>query len=204
MSETTPRERRHERTRQEILNTAMAIIREKGADKLSLREVARRIDYSPSGLYEYFASKDALVEAICTESDSRLLRHMKAVPPGDDPTAYLANIGLAYLEFARQNPHHYFFLFGNREADISAFDIEAHRADYPDDPILIGLDAVDRAITAGAINPRGQDVLTITYQFWATLHGMAMLQLQYFKTFPVAFEEADRAGIETLIRGMRA
>ena len=79
--DTTPRERRAERTRKAILDTAMQLIVEKGPDKLSLREVARRIDYSPAGLYEYFGSKDELVEAACSEADRRLGLYLNAADP---------------------------------------------------------------------------------------------------------------------------
>lgn len=206
MSETTPRERRHQRTRQDILNMAMRIVREKGADKLSLREVARRIDYSPAGLYEYFANKDALIEAICVEADARLQTKMLAVSRHLDPMTYLEELGVAYVEFARQNPEHYIFLFSNREIEFSVneYNVEDHRKEFPDDPFLIALNAAEAAIEAGFIDPRGQDAFALTYQFWALVHGMSMLQVQLFKSFPVEFEKADREGIRALIRGMGA
>jgi len=202
--DTNPRERRHKRTRAEILEAAIAIIREKGADKLSLREVARRSDYSPAGLYEYFANKDALADAICEESNLRLLNRMRAVPTDLPPTEYLVQLGRAYIDFARQNPEHFLFLFSNHEVEMPTFDIDTYRADFPDDPFLIAVEAAQRAINTGAIDPRGQDAITITYQFWAMMHGMAMLQVQYFKSFPVAFETADIEGIRTFVRGLGA
>jgi AcrR family transcriptional regulator len=46
--ELTPRQRRAMNTRQSILDAAREIISERGVYGLSLREVARRIDYSPA------------------------------------------------------------------------------------------------------------------------------------------------------------
>ncbi|NJN55580.1 MAG: helix-turn-helix transcriptional regulator, partial [Anaerolineae bacterium] len=58
MDELTPRERRHLRTKDAILDAARLIIKEQGADALSIRAIAEQIDYSPAGLYEYFGSKE--------------------------------------------------------------------------------------------------------------------------------------------------
>ena len=57
MTTTAPRQRRHEKSQQAILDIAAKLIVEHGHEKLSLREVARQADYSPAGLYEYFKSK---------------------------------------------------------------------------------------------------------------------------------------------------
>ena len=68
MAKRTPRERRYARTRQEILDAAMELVQEKGPDKLSMRELARRVDYSPAGLYEYYENKDEIIVASLTGS----------------------------------------------------------------------------------------------------------------------------------------
>ena len=49
------------RTQQAILDAARAIIHEQGPDKLSMRAIADRIDYSPAGLYEYYGSKEEII-----------------------------------------------------------------------------------------------------------------------------------------------
>ena len=60
--------RRKQRNRelmvQEILPTARAIMREEGAAALSLHELARRIDIRTPSLYNYFASKGDLYDAL--------------------------------------------------------------------------------------------------------------------------------------------
>ncbi|MCB0074139.1 MAG: helix-turn-helix transcriptional regulator, partial [Caldilineaceae bacterium] len=50
--ELTTRERRALRTREAILDAARQIISRQGADALSMRAIAKAIDYSPAGLYE--------------------------------------------------------------------------------------------------------------------------------------------------------
>ena len=47
-----------------MLQAARTLLREVGAEKLSLRGVAKQAGYAPSALYEYFDGKAALIEAV--------------------------------------------------------------------------------------------------------------------------------------------
>jgi AcrR family transcriptional regulator len=205
----TPRERRAERTRKAILDTAMQLIVEKGPDKLSLREVARRIDYSPAGLYEYFGSKDELVEAACSEADRRLGLYLNAADPALPPGEYLVELGLAYVRFARENPEHFLFLFGNRDASFE--ELLPLDDDFQDDEnwgehdpnFALLINAVQRAIDAGVIETREDfNTLEAAYTLWAQAHGMATLQARYIPHLTVNYASADRLAIRLLIAGL--
>jgi AcrR family transcriptional regulator len=76
-----PRERRFQRTRQAILDAALAIIREEGPAALNMRALAERSDYSAAGLYEYFGGKDEIIAAVCQEGHDRLASHMRRGDP---------------------------------------------------------------------------------------------------------------------------
>jgi AcrR family transcriptional regulator len=207
---TTPRERRAERTRQAILDATMQLIVEKGPDNLSLREVARRIDYSPAGLYEYFDGKDELVEAACREADLRLSTYLRAVPEDLPVEKYLLETGLAYVRFARENPEHFMFLFSNRETSFDALfpegktDITPDKDWTKDDPNFgILYHAVLRAIERGVVVTRPDyGPLEIAYTLWAMAHGLATLQASYQHEFPVDYAVADRHALRLTIAGL--
>ena len=78
MSPVTPEalERRRDRTRQEILDAAWALCREQGLTQLSLRELAGRIGLRAPSLYSYFASKDAIYDAMFAQGQHQLADHM--------------------------------------------------------------------------------------------------------------------------------
>ncbi|MBN1563018.1 MAG: TetR/AcrR family transcriptional regulator [Anaerolineae bacterium] len=207
--DTTPRERRAKRTRKAILDTAMQLIVEKGPDKLSLREVARRIDYSPAGLYEYFGSKDELVEAACSEADRRLGIYLNGVDPALPPGDYLVELGLAYVRFARENPEHFLFLFGNREANFEHMlpledDFQTDEDWGKHDPnFALLISAVQRAIDADVIQTRaGFDTLEIAYTVWALAHGMASLQARYMPHLRLNYAATDRHAMRIMIAGL--
>jgi AcrR family transcriptional regulator len=54
----------HEGRRDEILRVALGLFASKGIEGTGLREIAERIGVSQPALYHYFASKDALVDAV--------------------------------------------------------------------------------------------------------------------------------------------
>ena len=113
MTDSTPRERRYARTRQAILDAARQLIAEQGLDKFSLRELARRVDYSPAGLYEYFSSKDEIVTAVAAEGFDRLSAYLDRVASDLPPAERLVAIGLAYVGFAHNNPDYFTLMFSD-------------------------------------------------------------------------------------------
>lgn len=60
----TPRARHRLQTREEILDTALAVMAEQGAAALNLTEVARRVGLRQSSLYQYFDSRTAVYDAL--------------------------------------------------------------------------------------------------------------------------------------------
>jgi len=204
----TPRERRHARTRQDILNTALELIMEKGADNLSLREIARRVDYSPAGLYEYFGSKEEIIDAVCVEADERFYQMLKAVDNSLPLRDYIIELGMAYINFACENTEQFLFLYTNFVADITQIEtvdnvIDMQALINPDNSFGMFYHVVQQAMDAGLIKPHtDMNTLDIVYAIWSLVHGMAMLQVRYLKHFPYDFSQADRNTIEALLDGL--
>ncbi len=199
---TTPRERRQERTRQAIITTALKLLVEKGPHKLSLREIARRIDYSPAGLYEYFDSKEDLIQAVCAEADERLRNVLNAVDGSLPVDEYIVELGLAYIHFARDNPEHFTFLFTRQEVEQPEAPIRLDEID-PQDSFMILYNAVQRAIDAGVIQSgEGYGPLEISYSLWAVVHGAATLQAHHLRKFPLDFLNTDRRALQVYLQGL--
>lgn len=60
----TRREREIEAMKELIISTAKEIIAEEGFDKLSIRKIAGKIEYSPSIIYHYFKDKDEILNNV--------------------------------------------------------------------------------------------------------------------------------------------
>lgn len=196
----TPRQRRHSKTKATILEAAREIIAEKGPDGFSLRELARRIDYSPSGLYEYFKSKDDLVTAISAEGLEWLRDYLQRVPTDLSPSVRLLEMGLAYLDFAQDHPEHFLLIFNNLTSNQTLVNESAD----PDSPYYILLQAVRAAIEAGEFSPReGYRLEEIAYSFWSLLHGMAMLRLTHLRHCQADFEAIQRRALQMFAEGFK-
>lgn len=207
--ELSPRERRHQRTQQAILAAARAIVAEEGADKLSIRAIADRIDYSPAGLYEYYGSKEEIITALSIEGHRTLKRYMAKVPLTLPPDEYLLELGIAYIDFALQNPDYFLLIFTASKArpafegEVPATPPSEMMSEDSSFPLL--LKGVQRAVEAGVINLLpGTTLLETAYAFWSIVHGAAMLRISYLVQYKVDFEHADRQMLKALVRGMAA
>jgi len=98
------RDRRHQNTREEILTAARELLLEVGPEALSLRQVARRADFSPAALYNYFSSRDEIIASLFGESFERLNAYLQRVPTDLPLNTRVVELGMAYLDFGRENP----------------------------------------------------------------------------------------------------
>jgi len=58
------RERKKARTHQGIVDTAVAVFRERGYEKATVEEIVRRVEISQPTFYKYFGSKDAVLREV--------------------------------------------------------------------------------------------------------------------------------------------
>jgi AcrR family transcriptional regulator len=199
MDTLTPRERRHQKTKQAILQAAHDIITEKGADGLSLREIANRIDYSPAGLYEYFDGKDDIMASVCMEGLEQFSKYLNRVPANLAPAERLIRLGLAYLDFARNNSEQFTFIFTRLPQKISLAALS--RADTP---YHILRDAVEKFVKAEqVVLPASTTIDTLAYILWAKMHGMAMLQQSVIADDELDTTFAHRWAFESFVNGLK-
>ncbi len=194
----TPRERRHLRTRDAILDAARQIIAVKGPDKLSMRAIARRIDYSPAGLYEYFGSKEEIISAICWQGHGRLTAAARRVPADLPPDDYLVAFGMTYIRFALENPDFYQLMFTSVQVDNLSAEMVDEQSSY-----TILQTAIQRGIDAGLFKPRpGFGPEEMAYAAWTAVHGIAMLRIAFLHNIQEDTAVLDEAALRNLVRGL--
>jgi AcrR family transcriptional regulator len=206
VQELSPRERRHQRTHEAILEAARQIINQDGPDALSMRAIARAIDYSPAGLYEYFGGKDEIICEVANQGHVRLKAAMQRVDPTLPVDQYLTEIGLAYIDFAVANTDYFLLMFTNLPEpylpDKQPTELlEQMQTDESSFPIL--LHAIQRGLDEG-IFMGGPDygVLEMAYTAWATVHGIAMLRSTYGRDLPLDYKLVDREALRRLGKGL--
>jgi AcrR family transcriptional regulator len=102
----------HGNLRDALLQASLALIREGGLGEFTLREVARRAGVSHAAPYRHFREKAELLAAVAEDGFDRLTAAMhSAAAKSRDPFSRLQNAGLAYIEFAQEQPEHFLVMF---------------------------------------------------------------------------------------------
>jgi AcrR family transcriptional regulator len=130
---------RRERLRAELIRdikaTALAHLRERGADGLSLRAVARDLGVSAPGLYRYYSGRDDLLTALIADCYHDLADHMLVAIGADpsqlsgidrqppqpplqvddraDPGDQMIGIAHAYRAWGLAHPHEFGLIYGD-------------------------------------------------------------------------------------------
>lgn len=208
--EQTPRERRHEKTRQAILDAARQIIAAEGTEALSMRALAQQIDYSAAGLYEYFDSKEAIIAAVCEQGHQRLTAYMLAADQALPPDELLLELGLAYIDFAVRNPDFFLLMFtspatsdplASRET-ASGMEAQMRREGSSFSPLLR---AIQRGVDEGLFKPQpGYGAFEMAITAWAMVHGLAMLRIGHLRHAPPAFTALERESLLRIGAGLKA
>jgi AcrR family transcriptional regulator len=206
--ESTPRERRHEKTRQAILEAARKIIASEGTEALSMRALAERIDYSAASLYEYFDSKEDIVAAVCEQGHRRLTEYMLRADPDLPPDELLLQLGLAYIDFAERNPDFFLLMFTSPNTGVtSGADaqemLDGMHKEGSSFPLL--LRAMQRGEHEGVFKlQEGSGVLEMAFTAWAMVHGIAMLRIGNLRHFPGDFRAIELEALRRIGAGLKA
>ena len=110
--EVTRSDRRHVRraeTIDQLIEVAVQVMGEQGAGGLSLGEVARRMGIRPPSLYVYFASKNAVYDAVFALGWRMVTEVLQALPEVDahsDPETALQDGAQAFVRWSVEHPVH--------------------------------------------------------------------------------------------------
>lgn len=103
----------HGDLRAALLDAAVEVIDEIGPPGLTIREVARRAGVSHAAPYRHFNDRDDLILTAVEHGFDLLQDTMEKAKAAaqDDPISQFAASGLAYLDFALNNPAYYRVMF---------------------------------------------------------------------------------------------
>lgn len=170
------REKARGEMRDTILEAARHLVANGGLHALSMRAIAREIEYSPAALYEYFPAKEDLCCALYFEGAGGLAARMRAalesLAPDVGAETRLMALGHAYRVYALEQPDLYLLAFGSSSADFS-----------PDSEAMDkGNEAFDLLVTAARSGVDGGTFIdlpaeAIALSCWASVHGFVMLEI---------------------------
>ena len=146
-----------------ILTEAARLVAERGADGVSLRELARGAGVSHAAPAHHFTDRRGLFTALATEGFALLTEALT------DARGRFADAALAYVRFAIEHPGHYQVMFNKSLLD-------------PADPELAAAEAAAGAeLSRGVASLRDPNVradpAAAQLAAWSLVHGFSMLWL---------------------------
>ena len=185
-----PKPYHHGDLRRVLIDAALQLVGEGGAEAVSVREAARRSGVSPGAPFRHFPSRDALMQAVAEEAQRRFRAEIDvalAVAPGD-PLGRFRCLGLAYLRWAMRNPTHFEIISSRR-----LFDHDRADAISSDNAELIELTGrtLAEAFAAGQLRPA--DLKQVQIAGRALVYGFARVNIDgHFPRWGVAGPEAEQ------------
>jgi AcrR family transcriptional regulator len=176
------RERQDMKSR--ILTAAADLIREEGYEKLTIRKVADRIEYSPMALYNHFSDKDAILKELAEEG---LAKFLSAAPGRSSlsPLDELRRYMLGYIHFAIKNPEEYRLIFMTQRGPLAATSKVSQTVDHvPEGNGRLAFARLVECVSAcGVEYDVFQDVFAVALFLWTGIHGASSLLITLTK-FP--------------------
>ena len=148
-------------TREDILRTAVAIVRRDGADCINARSIAKELGCSTQPVFSNFSTMEELRTAVLTAADTLYQQFIdREIAAGKYP-AYKAS-GMAYIRFAKEEKELFRLLFmRDRSSEPAQAENEGTKKIF------------DLVETSTGF--RGEKAEFFHLEMWAFVHGIATM-----------------------------
>ena len=155
------------RVSKRILRAARKIVIENGFDRVSLRAIARRIDYSPAALYEYYPGGiEEILDAVCEDIEGEMATALSKALENSAAHSVLVDLGMAYIQFALSHRDDFRLLY------LRPLSPRARQV------VEIFQHQLSKAAGLHAVFPSFDfEEDEMAHAMWATAHGLVMLSL---------------------------
>ena len=166
------KEQKRKEMRELILEAARRLFYEAGFARVTIRNIARAIEFSPRTIYLYFPNKDSIVRAIQEDGFKKLYAKLAETEWIQEPLDRLKAQGLAYVMFALRNPEHYNLMFSTPNSRPQTARTPSGM-DLSQESNLLLQNTVKECLEKGLIPAADLRLAGLTV--WAALHGISTL-----------------------------
>ena len=146
------RQRLHDATAEEIKSVARGLMTREGTASLNLRAIAREMGMTPSALYRYYPSRDAILTALITDAYDAVGEAVEGAvqeaPADRTSTSILAALH-AFRLWALDHPQEYGLIYGTPVPGYEAPAEDTMEAAMRTNAVLLG--ELARAVAMGMI-----------------------------------------------------
>lgn len=153
-------------TKQDIIDTALALIREGGESALNARGIAAALNCSTQPIFSNFATMDELQEAVTAAAYTHYLSFLQSEAESGKYPQYKA-MGMAYIRFAKEEKELFRLLF---MCDRAGKDLVPTADFWTSVEIIMQANGVSR-----------EKAELMHFEMWTCVHGIAaMLATSFF------------------------
>lgn len=174
----------HGNLKETLLNEGFLLIKEKGIERLTLREVASKAKVSHAAPYRHFKSKEDLLFGIMEKAYAIFNKFINNnIQNISDPKEKLIKLTQSYINFALKNEDYYRLIFSK----------SVSKTDYS--PELLSAAFLSYNILKEILHQLNPEINAelAALQSWSGLHGLLILYLD--KKLPPAFQKMDGKGL---------
>ncbi len=195
------RELRHAETRREILHAARELVVDVGAEHFNLRDLAQRARFgNPASLYRYFESRQEILVELAKEALVLLASHLRLVPEELPPDEQMVELGMIYLEFAREHPAELRLILATTpQLTESELDML-----LPFEVFEIVQGVMQRGVDQGIFHARDeQDVFAMWHGGWALVQGLATVDEVHSPREQKMLRSRHRGIVQAFVNGLK-
>ena len=166
----TDRPYHHGALREALLEQAERTVRDRGADALSLRELAREVGVSHGAPRRHFPDRQALLDAVAEAGFDRLGAVLRAAADGagEEFEPRLRATAAAYVRFATRDPALLDLMFAGKHRETSG---ALHEA--AENAFAVMLELIAQGQAEGALEPGEPERVGLV--LFSTIQGIASL-----------------------------
>jgi AcrR family transcriptional regulator len=168
-----------------VLDAAMKLYLKEGYKNVTIRKIAKTIEYSPATIYLYFKDKEEIFFTLQKLGFKKFYTEQLSVQTIKDPVKRLIAHGEVYVKFALENKEYYDLMFITSEPVFMFKD----RKDWDTGVNSYDLlkQNVKSCIDAGFF--KSKDVETTAFALWSFVHGVSSLLIKRGFMIPDEFKK---------------
>ncbi|MDC9822587.1 TetR/AcrR family transcriptional regulator [Devosia sp. ZB163] len=179
MSTSEPTDRYHHGDlKRALVEAALEMLVEGGAEAVGMRELARRVGVSAAAPYRHFRDKQALIQAVAAVGFERFHEAVEGARDGVPEDEQFGAMAEAYVKFALAHPRLYRLMFS------------AELGQFGDPDLRRAADAAYGSLALAAAKEDPERPGEAAISAWAFVHGLSMLLLDG-QLLGVSIDNAD-------------
>ncbi|MBR2635340.1 MAG: TetR/AcrR family transcriptional regulator [Clostridia bacterium] len=148
-------------TKEEILNTAVELVKKSGAQSLNARSIASALNCSTQPIFSNFDTMEALRSAVVGRAEEMFREYMRLETERGEFPPYKA-VGMAYIRFAREEKELFRLLYMRDRSE----EPDSEESDLDD-----RMESIVRHVTG--LSPDKAKLFHL--ETWAFVHGVAVM-----------------------------